>query len=261
MSMWEKQLNKFTSLIKQLIQEREKGKLRFNRSFIIASDIAQQYFCEKKVEMQYLEGVIETESKMLGAEAHEKLLEDSIKIERRTLMKKIYGPEPIFAFEMLLLAKYKKVIIAGRPDSIIFQNGFPLVVFEYKFSRSRRPFRDHHVQVRTYGTLLKGMGFDTSRLFYAIVMVDPKAKVDKKLKYKLVDAVIRNGPKEAVLSIGNAKVYLNKFNSKDAEQDLNWAIEFWENKRQAIPTNNPNKCRNCEYNKKCKETKHKQLSL
>jgi len=254
MSRWKHQLEDYNSLVKELLEKREKGEsgLRFNRPFILASDIAEQYFCEKKVEMQYLHGEIETEEKTIGTEAHEKLLENSVKIKRRELWQKMYGTRPVFALEMLLLAKHKDVILAGRPDSVLFQNGFPLIVFEYKFSRSQIPFMTHHVQARTYGILLHEMGFDTKRLLYAIVMVDPKAKDDKQLKRKVVSAIIKNGLKEATLSIENAKIQLSKFNKIDSEKDLDWAIEYWKNKRDATPTKNMNKCRSCEYFAECK---------
>lgn len=253
MSKWERQLDEYHSLLEQLVQKTKKGEsgLRFDRPFIRASDIATQYFCEKKVEMEFLHGDIDTKRKTLGAEAHEKLLEGTIKVKRRDLWKKIYGKKPVIAREMLLIAEYNDVILAGVPDSILFMQGIPLRLLEYKFSKSRRPFRDHHVQARTYGLLLRNMGFDTTHLFYAIVIVDPMAKDAKKLKERVMDAVIKSGPKESVLKTQNATIYVNKFNQKEAEQDLNWAIEFWKNKREAVPTRNPNKCKSCEYNEGC----------
>lgn len=224
MNTWESQLAKFYSLVEELVQKREKeeSELRFKRPFVIASDIAEQYFCEKKVEMQYLLGEVETEEKTIGTEAHERLLDDSFKVKRRELWQKIYGKKPVFALEMLLLARHKDVVLAGRPDCILFQKGYPLVVFEYKFSKSRIAYVTHHVQSRIYGILLRNMGFDTNRLFYAIVMADPKARHGKELSRKVVDAVEKNGPKEAVLNIENAEIHFHKFNQEDAKKDLDW---------------------------------------
>jgi hypothetical protein len=57
MTGWKAQLESFDSLLKGLKQNREQaGKLRFGRSVIVASDIAEQFYCEKKVEMEYLHG-------------------------------------------------------------------------------------------------------------------------------------------------------------------------------------------------------------
>jgi hypothetical protein len=262
MRKWDHKLASFDSLAKEIAekQKRSEGNLRFNRSFIPASDIAEQYFCEKKVEMDYLHGDVETEEKSIGTEGHEKLLEGSVEIKRQELWKKIYGKEPTFALEMLLLAKYKDIALAGRLDSVIFQNGYPMTLFEYKFSKSRIAYKTHHVQARTYGILLRNMGFDTSRLFYAIVIADPEARHDKGLRKKVVQAAYKNGPKEAELNIQNIVIYLQKFNEEEAERDLDWAIGFWKNTREAIMTSNPNKCKNCEHKVECSKSIHNELS-
>lgn len=106
MTEWKTQLESFDSLLKELKQNRELGgRLRFGRSMIVASDIAEQFYCEKKVEMEYLHGEVETEAKNIGTEAHEKLTEDSVKVKRDELWQKIYGTKPVFALEMFLLAK------------------------------------------------------------------------------------------------------------------------------------------------------------
>jgi len=256
MNRWENQLREFDSLLMDLVERQKKGEgeLRFNRSFITVSDLAGQYFCEKKVEMQHIHGNVETKEKILGTEAHEKLLEGTMKIKRRELWKKIFNKRPVVTAEMLLLAKYEDVVLAGVADSILFVHGEPWIIFEYKFSKTQIPFRDHHVQARTYGLLLRNMGFETSRLFYAIVIVNPRAKDDEKLKHRVYQALLENGPKEAVLTTKNAKIYLNRFVSRDAELEVEWAIEFWKKKREAIATKNPNKCQSCEYNEQCKKT-------
>ena len=156
-----------------------------------------------------------------------------------------------FALEMLLLTNYKDVIIAGRSDSVLFKKGRPLIVFEYKFSKRQIPFKTHHVQAGTYGILLRNLGFDTSRLFYAIILADPNVRNDKQLTQKVVNSVMKNGPKEAELNIKNAAIHVCKFVLEEAEKDLDWAIEFWKNTREPISISNPNKCKNCEYKTEC----------
>jgi CRISPR/Cas system-associated exonuclease Cas4 (RecB family) len=254
MTEWKARLLYFDSLLNELRKSVEiGGKLRFNRSAIVASDIAGQFYCEKKVEMQYLHGEVETEAKNIGTEAHEKLTEDSVKVKSEQLWQDIYGDRPILALEMFLLAKYGDVLLAGKPDSVLFARGFPLVVFEYKFSRSCVAYSSYHVQAQTYGVLLGNMGFDTSRLFYAIVVADPKKKGNRELRQNVMRTVVRNDPKEAVHSIEDAKIYISRFNRAIAEKDLAWALEFWSQKREAEPTSNQNKCAKCEYQTRCQE--------
>jgi len=255
MTTWKKQLKKFTSLLEQISQKKEKneGELRFNRCTIRASDVAGQYYCEKKIEMGYLFGEVETETKNQGTEAHEKLTEGSEAVDQEDLWKSVYGKEPVLALEWLLLGEYKDIILAGQPDAVLFQNGFPLVIFEYKFSRSKRAYPSYHVQAGFYGLLLKSLGFDTEKLFYAIVVADRRARDDPNLKDNVFEAVMKNGLKKAILPIENAVVYLNKFDEQEAQSSLDWAMEFWKCQREAISTTNLNKCRICEFREECKK--------
>jgi hypothetical protein len=250
MLKWEQHLAKYLSFLEELSEVRE-GNLRFGRRVVAASDIAGQFFCEKKVEMQYTLGEIETEAKIVGTDAHENLLEDTVQVDREELWQSIYSADPVLALEALFFAKFKDIVVAGKPDSILFRNGVPLVVLEHKFSKRLVAYETHHVQARMYGLLLNNMGFDTRLLFYAIVVADPAARSDGSLKEKVLDAIGENGLKEGILELDNARIFLCKFNRGDAEKDLDWALKFWKKEREAIPTQNPNKCKTCEYLEKC----------
>jgi len=251
MSKWEHQFERYHSLVEEV--KRTRKQLRFNRCFVQASHVALQHFCEKKVEMIHLHGDIETESKILGAEGHERLLQGSTHIDMRSLWKEIYGNRPVLALEMLILARYQDVFLVGRPDSILFTKGVPNIIFEYKFSKYKRPFRNNHVQARTYGLLLGKMGFDTEKLLYAIVLADPIAgRCDRELRTRVYAAVMKNGFQEAVLSVESARIFVHRFTESEAKREVNWALEFWKNRRGALPTMNPNKCVNCEYNTICR---------
>lgn len=254
MTTWKRQLEKYNSLLEHIARRKEKseGLLRFGRCTVRASDVAGQYYCEKKVEMGYLFGEVETETKIQGSEAHENLLEGTKAVGQEDIWKAIYCKEPVLALEWLLLAEYDDVILAGQPDSVLFENGVPLVVFEYKFSRSRRAYPSYHVQAGFYGLLLKSLGFDTGRLFYAIVVADRRVRDDPSLRDNVVEAVKKNGTENAILPIENAVIYVNKFDEEAAQSSLEWALQFWKGQREAISTTNPNKCRNCEYKQECK---------
>ena len=137
MTTWKQQLKKYNSLLEKILERKEKNEaeLRFNRSTIRASDVAGQYYCEKKIEMEYLYGEVETETKNQGTAGHENLLEGSEVVEQEDLWKSVYRKEPVLALEWLLLGEYKDIILAGQPDSVLFENGFPMIIFEYKFSK------------------------------------------------------------------------------------------------------------------------------
>lgn len=253
MNRWREQLESLDALFKELKHNREKaGRLRFGRSVIAASDIAEQFYCEKKLEMEYFHGKVETETKAAGTVAHEKLTEDSVKVKREQLWQEIYGDKPVFALEMFLLAKYGNALLAGKPDSVLFARGYPLLVFEYKFSKSGVDYPSYHVQAQTYGVLLENMGFNASKLFYTIVVANPETKGSGELRRTVVNTVLRDGLKEATHSVDDAKVYVCKFDRVNAERNLNWALEFWSNRREAELASNQNKCAKCEYQTKCR---------
>ncbi len=256
MDIWKNHFEKYNSLLQLMAERKEKSDelLRFDRCTIRASDVAGQYYCEKKIEMKYLYGDVETETKNQGTAAHENLLEGAEIVDQENLWKAIYSKEPVLAMEWLLLAEYEEIILTGQPDSVLFENGEPLVIFEYKFSRRKKVYPSHHVQAGFYGILLKNLGFNIEKLFYAIVVADRKSKQDPDLKDKVLDAVINIEPQSIVIPIENAVIYLNKFDEQQAKASLEWAIEFWKNQRDAISTTNPYKCRICEYEKDCKKS-------
>lgn len=51
--------------------------------------------------------------------------------------------------------------------------------------------------------------------------------------------------------MGEAKAFIYPFRKAEIIKDLDWALDFWLSKREAIPTRNPAKCRVCEYNNLC----------
>jgi hypothetical protein len=126
------------------------------------------------------------------------------------------------------------------------------LVFEYKFSQSSVAYPSYHVQAQTYAILLENMGFDTSRLFYAIVVADPNTKGSRELRQNVVHTTMANMSKTAQHSIEGAKIYVNKFDRACAEIDLKWALEYWKQTREANQTNNVKKCDKCEYQNRCR---------
>lgn len=238
----------YYNLLERIIKG--KGNLRFNQSFIPASSIAEQYYCEKKVELAYIYGKKETLDMKLGEEAHEKLLEDTTRIELRECLSKIISGIPIVVREMLLLCEYKEVIIAGYPDCIYFDKGVPMLLFEYKFTKHNYPWRNYHVQARIYCLQLSLMGFNTEKLKYALILASPNTVIEKGLIEKLERKIILNQRDKNEIKIKGKifKVFLEDFEINQAKEDLNWAIDFWKNKRKAIPTKKLKKCNVCGFN-------------
>jgi CRISPR/Cas system-associated exonuclease Cas4 (RecB family) len=241
-------LDRFYNLIREFLERRE-SVLRFNVPFLCVSEISEQYYCERKVEMARVLGEIATEHKIIGQEAHEALLKDAVKIKLEEGFREIFSDKPKLFREMLLLAKIKGVVIAGRPDAVLFYSGIPLCLFEYKFTARRIPFRDMHVQARLYCLLLNEMGFNAERLKYAIILVPQKFRDDEEVRRLPLLIIKRNFPPK--IETEKAAIFINDFNKSEALKELEWAMEYWLNKREAKPTSKPGKCKSCEYAGKC----------
>ncbi|MBM3291790.1 hypothetical protein FJY84_03840 [Candidatus Bathyarchaeota archaeon] len=228
--------------------------LRFDKQILFVNEIAGQYFCEKKLEMQHIHGRVETDLKTMGAEAHEMLIDDSEKVSQEELFLEIQKKKQVIAYEMKLLGEYRNITLFGRPDCVFFDKGIPKTVLEFKFSNYKKPFNDFHIQVGAYCLLLGKMGFKINELYYGIVMVNPSVKDKKNLINSILDYTSKNNFIDPIVDFGNARMYFCKYNSESILNELNWAIDYWTRQREAIPTTNQKKCMSCEYNKKCENS-------
>jgi len=248
-------LERFYQLAQE-IGEKEEGLLRFKAKALAVREIAQQYYCEKKVEMNRIHGEEETFEMSVGKEAHELLLKDTVRVKLDELWRKIYSGKPICTREMPLLGKHDGIIIAGVADAIFFYGGSPIFLFEHKFTNKQIPFKDHHFQAGLYCYLLHLMGWDTSILRYALIIAPPKCREDKELR-KIPSYVIQQ-PKEEKLRVrlqaGNANIYINSFDAKRVIDDLNWALGFWTGERSPVPTKKTGKCATCQFQEICESS-------
>jgi len=55
----------------------------------------------------------------------------------------------------------------------------------------------------------------------------------------------------SAVNAGEIKAFVYSFRKEAILKDLDWALDFWLNKRKAIPTRNQAKCRACEYSGMC----------
>jgi len=237
--------------LNQRMRDVDYGQLRHNQRYVRASEIAEQFYCEKKVEMEHLYGRVETETKRKGSEGHESLQAESVEIELTEVLEEIFSDGSVIVHEFPLMAEYRGVVLAGQPDAVIFNGGLPVVVFEVKFSNSPYPYRSYHAQARVYGRILDGAGFDTSDLYYVLVVAPRGSRGDLKLFTKVVEAVKENGAGETSLEVDGAHIYINEYHQPTAERDIDWALDYWRGSRNAAPVDNPAKCMSCEFNDKC----------
>lgn len=84
-------------------KESEESLLHFDRCSVRASDVGSQYYCEKKVKMEFFYEEVETETKNQGKE-DQSLFEGAEALAQEELWKAFYREKSVLAMEWLLLA-------------------------------------------------------------------------------------------------------------------------------------------------------------
>jgi hypothetical protein len=229
-------------------------KFRHGTHFIPASSIAEQYYCEQKVEMSYTVGDIETETKVEGRVIHDALL----KMEKTTLENLIRSiqTKDFYIARFPIFARFSDVILAGVPDAIVFMKGVPVSIIELKTTSGNvsHLWRHEKVQVGVYGLILDQMGFDCSKLKLVIIKQkrdgnlideDYRRRFLHETVLTLLGVVKPNFPRDIM------RLHILDYNRGEATEDVKWAMDYWLSKREPIPTRNASKCRSCEYALTC----------
>jgi hypothetical protein len=228
---------------------------RFDQAFVPVSSIAQQYYCEEKVEQEFIHGEVPSEAKDEGTRLHEQVLEMK-KVELEELIELIEtAPRAITSFG--LHAQIGGIDVVGVPDAVITEKARPRWLIELKTTRGdpTRLWNDQLVQARVYGLLLDRMGFDCSRLQLVLV------------RWRQDDIAASAGGKDAMLTrVANAlyggktatlesehgmKFFTFPHDRKEAESAVAWAQGYWLSSRDPVPTTIPGKCRACEFSARC----------
>jgi hypothetical protein len=228
------------------------NKLRFGRGSFSIADVAQQFFCEKELELDYKYPQEPTEDMSSGKEGHENItsLATLVSKERAIEDAVVVRKKPICIYEFGLGWQYKDVPILGRVDEVWFQNGGVVSISERKFTNSLHPYRDHQVQARQYCLGLDKMGFEVSSTMYNI-MTFMRSCYDC---VKLIDrscAIFMHDKNTYKCKNGEAKVFSFPFDRDKAIEELDWALCFWLKERKATPSDNPAKCSACRRRDAC----------
>lgn len=233
--------------------------LRFDLPWVPISTVAQQFYCEVKVDLEYRLGKVPTPEKEEGTVLHDEIIEME-PVSSEELVKSI-KKKPLCFCTFPVFGKVEDITIFGIPDAVLFRKSIPSHLIELKTTRGDvgRLWRDQVVQVKTYALALDLMGFDCSRLELSLVRVN-KNDLSEDAKESLLNEVskglLRGSVEEVQRSLSQRlrvqmKVHVLAYDKLDAVKDLMWAKDYWLMKRGAIPTKNAGKCRVCEYNDGC----------
>ena len=235
--------------------ESGKQEFRHETSFVPVSSIAEQYYCEYKLENEFALGEIPTEAKDSGTTMHDELMPTE-RISREEFARLVEGKKPSLAvLRVWGLAGGLKVV--GEPDHIIWSHGRPLWVVELKTTRGDPTplWEDQENQVRIYGLLLDRMGFDCSNMELAVVRLKSgELKEDERKEWILnVSGALLEG-KTKWLELrypGRMKVHLMRHEPEKAEKAIASKAGYWLEEREPTSSSSVGKCRACEYNSSC----------
>ncbi|NHN60062.1 MULTISPECIES: PD-(D/E)XK nuclease family protein [Halorussus] len=228
-------------------------------SSLAPSRIAGQFYCEKKVDLTREHGDIETPAKTRGSKTHEKAAEDSEEVSDEEFWNALETGDRQVIVESPFVGEAADFLIGGIPDAVLFESQKPQLIFERKTtSRPDHLYKNQSIQAWLYGFILDSLGFETDDLKIAILSHEQSLapETGKELqqsviasynKWEFGDQKLTESPKSVL--------HLSEFSKVEYLEDLNWALGYWRDEREPIPTKKAGKCRACEYNNVCPDSR------
>jgi len=223
--------------------------------FIAVSSIAEQFYCEYKLENEFALGEIPTETKDSGTALHDELMPTE-RITREEFVKLVSKKEPTLAV-IDVWGSAGGLRVVGEPDHIIWSGGKPLWVIELKTTKGdpNPLWEDQENQVRIYGLLLDRMGFDCSMMRLAVVRLKSGELSDEEKREWIlrVSKALMEDETHALEAKyqGRMKAHLLNHEPDRAEMAVLSKAGYWLEDREPIPSASVGKCRACEYNSVC----------
>lgn len=225
---------------------------------VAPSKIGGQFYCERKIDLEREHGEIETPEKQRGSETHEKAAEDAVEVEMDEVWDAIERGDRRVLLESPFVGEAADFVVVGIPDAIIFDDAKPQLIFDRKTtSIPDRLFKNQRIQTWLYGYMLQSLGFDVDELQLAILAHEQRLDADtgKQLQQLVLhDLADFEDGRNALLEDPAANVYVFDYDPTDYLEDLQWALEYWRQEREPIPTENEAKCRSCPYADVCPDS-------
>ena len=232
-----------------------KGEFRHGTSFVAVSSIAEQYYCEYKLENEFVEGEVPTEAKESGTSLHDELMPTE-RMSREEFAELVERKEPSLAV-LGVWGPSGRLKIVGVPDHVIWAEGRPLWVVELKTTKGDPTplWDDQENQVRIYGLLLERMGFDCSKMQLAVVRLKSgELDEDEKKRWIVeVSGALLEGKTKWLEARhpGRMKVHLLSHEPAKAEGAVASKAGYWLEEREPASSTSVGKCRACEYSSTC----------
>jgi hypothetical protein len=232
---------------------REKaGDLRFGRRTVAISTIAQQFYCEKAVQFGCERPLPPTRSMIDGTAGHEVVASLGVPMthEEAVAQAVIEREAPLCIYEFRIGWEHEGVTVTGLVDEAWFRGGAIELVAERKFSGNPGIHRPYMVQAALYCLGLGAMGFSTRNTRYRISVFERGCHECPELASGDCP-VLAGRSSTAAECAGAGHSELFSFDREQTTRDLDWALQFWRNEREAEPTTSPGRCRACRYRTVC----------
>lgn len=220
--------------------------------------IATQFYCEQQVDLARTYGDRRNEAMATGSERHKAAIEHAHEITWEELWTEIEERPDVHPIEMGLYGYRDSVHLVGRPDYLAFRNHVPRVIIERKFSNAPdQVYKSEALQAWLYCYLLDEMGFETEHLTYVVVKMPRSTTPDVSMLQVtgplVVGQILADGAEASFEPVSEEPIQAHPtaYTCEAHEEDLDWALEYWRNERDPIPTSNAAKCRPCDYTDVC----------
>lgn len=226
--------------------------LRYGRRTLAVSTLAQQFYCEKAVQLSIERPFAPTAEMQSGTAGHEAVAALGVPMTAAEAVAAatVERIQPLCVYEFKIGWRYHGVTILGFVDEAWFRAGNVVLVAERKFSGSLGIYTPYHVQAGLYCLGLGEMGFATGSTQYRVSVF--KRECHRCERLAAGDCLLlsgETGQQECGQGAGISQVF--PFEREQAARNLDWALEFWTGDREAQPTTSPGKCRSCRYRRVC----------
>jgi len=231
------------------------GTLRFGRSMVSVSDVAKQYYCEKALELGYKYPTAPTEVMVKGKAGHEKVTELATPVSHEQCIRDALKmkKEAIAIYEFGVAWKHNGIPIIGRVDEAWFKGGNVELVGERKFTNRLAIYSDYHIQAQLYCLGLGRMGFGLQEAQYSITVFLRSCHDCPQLALQMCP--VFNGKTQSYkCDVGECITRKYSFSDAETTNELDWALDYWIGRREAIPTRKRNKCLACRYAEVCESS-------
>jgi hypothetical protein len=235
------------------------------------STLASQWYCELKIDLKYRHPELSVVSPALerGTEGHLAMSAGAVPISRDELEARVQGGEDVYLQESRFTARVHETPVIGAPDLVHLRGRDARLVLEFKFSRRDDLFIDRFIQAQSYGLLLEGSGYRMDETVCVLGVLPSPApgdpggsKMDALRKDGVLGTILERSAqlRERLLrsprslfslrstdaAIGTLHAF--RYDPTTARRHLRWALDYWQGRREAVPTTHASKCRRCAFN-------------